>query len=81
MNTGAAGLPFDGDPRASYAQLTWRHGAWHAEIIRLAYDRERAERDFVETGFLEEIPGFAQLVLMELRLASPMISSSRTTPS
>jgi len=69
VNTGAVGLPFDGDVRASYAQATWRGGAWHAGIVRLDYDRARAERDFYETGFLDEAPGFAHLVQVELRTA------------
>ena len=49
VNAGAVGLPFDGDTRASYAQLTWQCGAWHADVIRLDYDRRQAGRDFYET--------------------------------
>ncbi|RME96734.1 MAG: metallophosphoesterase, partial [Chloroflexi bacterium] len=48
VNAGSVGLPFDGDTRAAYAQLTWRQGRWAAKIIRLDYDRDRAEQDYVK---------------------------------
>jgi hypothetical protein len=67
VNGGSAGLPFDGDTRASYAQLTWRGGAWSAEIVRLRYDLEQADRDYVETGFLEAGGPLARLMRIELR--------------
>lgn len=69
VNVGAVGMPFDGDRRASYGQLTWRRGEWRAEIIRLGYDWEWAERDFFETGFIEQAGPLAQLMLVELRQA------------
>ena len=69
VNAGATGLPFDGDRRASYAQLTWRAGRWEAKIIRLNYDRQKAERDFEDSGFLDEGGPLARLMLVELRTA------------
>lgn len=69
VNAGAVGLPFDGDWRASYAQLEWCGGAWSARIVRLEYDRQQAERDFFETGFVEEAGPLALLILDELRTA------------
>ncbi len=39
VNVGSVGSPFDGDGRASYAQLTWDKQSWKAKIIRLKYDR------------------------------------------
>ncbi len=66
VNTGAAGLPFDRDWRASYAQLTWRTGAWHAEIIRLEYDRAQAAANYELSGFLQEGGPMAHLILAEL---------------
>lgn len=65
-NVGAVGMPFDGDARASYGQFTWRDG-WQAEIVRLAFDRSRAERDYVETGFLTDGGALARLMLLELQ--------------
>lgn len=67
-NVGAVGMPFDGDPRASYGQFTWRNG-WQAEIVRLAYDRRRTEQDYVDTGFLATGGALARLMLRELQEA------------
>ena len=69
INVGAVGLPFDGDLRACYGQLTWQHGWWQAEIIRLDYDRQEAERDFFDTGFLEESGPLSRLILNEFHTA------------
>jgi hypothetical protein len=51
--------------------LTWQRGEWQAEIIRLDYDRQAAEQDFFETGFMAEGGALAQLILDELRCAHP----------
>ncbi len=73
VNAGSAGLPFDGDPRASYARLTWQHGVWNAEIVRLKYDRAQADRDFDETGFIAQAGPLARLMRVELQLARSML--------
>jgi predicted phosphodiesterase len=69
VNAGSAGLPFDGDPRASYAQITWQKNRWKARIVRLEYDRARAAQDFVDSGFLDNGGPLAQLMLIELHSA------------
>ena len=69
VNSGAVGLPFDGDTRASYAQLVWQAGNWQAKIVRLDYDLAQTERDFTETEFLVEGGALAHLILDELRTA------------
>jgi predicted phosphodiesterase len=69
VNVGSVGLPFDGDHRAAYGQITWRDDHWSAEIIRLEYDRSAAEQDFIDTGFLPNGGPIARLVLDELRSA------------
>ncbi len=73
VNAGAVGLPFDGDWRASYARLQWNDQQWHGEIHRVPYDRERAERDFYTTGFLEEAGPLARLILVELQQARSLL--------
>lgn len=73
VNVGAVGAPFDRDPRAAYAQLTFEAGAWKAEIIRLDYDRERAIARFHESGYLEDSGDFARLILAEFREARSLI--------
>lgn len=67
MNVGAAGLPFDGDTRAAYGRLTLDNDGWHAEVIRLNYDHARAERDYFESGFMDEVGPIAGLILEEHR--------------
>ena len=69
VNVGSVGLPFDGDPRVSYARLTWQHDHWDAEIVRLDYDRAQADRDFDETGFSDQIGPLARLIRVELAQA------------
>lgn len=65
LNVGSVGSPFDGDPRGSYGLLEWRGGRWHWQIARFAYDRDRAVRDFRESGFLEEGGPIARILYQE----------------
>ncbi len=69
INAGAVGMPFDRDPRASYAQLEWRGGAWRTRIVRLDYDFAGAQRDYVHSGYLDEAGPIARLMLAEFRLS------------
>ena len=71
VNVGSAGLPFDGDQRVAYGQLVWHQNQWQAEIIRLDYDREQTERDFHETGYLEEAGPLTKLIFDEFLIARP----------
>lgn len=73
-NVGAVGVPFDLDRRLSYGRFTWdAQQGWAAEIVRLPYDYEQIERDYVSTGFLEEAGPLAQLMLVELRKARGLV--------
>jgi predicted phosphodiesterase len=73
VNAGAAGLPFDGDQRASFAVIDMdEHGA-RAEIVRVPYDLARAERDFHETGYLADGGMMVPLILQELHQAKARI--------
>lgn len=74
VNSGSAGTAFDGDPRASYAQLTWRRAGWQARIVRLAYDRARMAQDFVESGFMAEAGPLVRIFFEEWYRARPMIN-------
>ncbi len=75
VNVGAVGLPFDGDWRAGYAQLTWNTNTWQAEIIRLEYDRAQTENDYVDSGFLQEGGPLSRLMLRELQIARGQLHS------
>jgi diadenosine tetraphosphatase ApaH/serine/threonine PP2A family protein phosphatase len=66
VNAGSVGLPFDGDPCASYAQIWGSNGQWHADIIRLPYDIEQTKNDFEETGFIHDAGPLAKLIQLEL---------------
>ena len=69
VNAGSVGLPFDGDTRLAYAQLTWQGDNWKTEIVRLEYDRELAARDFYTSGFFEGGGPLVKLVQIELHTA------------
>ncbi len=73
VNTGSVGLPFDGDTRAAYAEITIQNGTWQADIIRITYDVERAEEDFFQSGFIPEGGPLAELILAELQLGWPQL--------
>ncbi len=75
VNAGSAGLPFDGDRRISYAQLVWQKGQWQAEIMRLDYDYQAAEKDFYETGYILEAGPLVKLVLYEFHYARGRLAS------
>lgn len=72
LNVGSVGSPFDGDPRGSYAQLEWRGGDWHRELIRFDYDRAQTDRDFRDSGFLDEGGPLAPILYEEWRQCRAM---------
>lgn len=73
VNAGSAGLPFDGDNRPTYAQLTWSAAGWQAHIVRVDYDLALAEREMVESGYMDEAGPLSRLVQIELRTARPQL--------
>jgi putative phosphoesterase len=73
VNAGSVGMPFDGDNRAAYAQLTWHNNQLLANIIRLEYDNDRMDRDFFETGFAPDAGALTSLMLVEFRHARPYL--------
>ncbi len=75
VNAGAVGVPFDGDPRASYAQITYHRNAWHAEIVRLPYDRAQAERDFYDSTFFTGTAPIGRVVFREWQLSRGLLYS------
>ena len=75
INVGSVGLPFDGDKRASYAQITHNKTDWNGEIVRIEYDLPAAVVDFDLSGFIPEGGPLAELVLAELKLGWPQLSS------
>ncbi|MCA9872623.1 MAG: metallophosphoesterase family protein [Anaerolineales bacterium] len=77
VNTGSAGQLCDGDSRASYAQVTWQKGQWHAKIVRLPYDWAATDRAFHDSGFLAETGPVAWLIYLEWKTAVPLLPAWR----
>lgn len=75
VNVGAVGLPFDGDWRACYAQLTRHRHEWHATVMRREYDRTRTEHDYEDNGFLQNGGPLCRLMLRELQIARGQLHS------
>lgn len=76
VNAGSVGLPFDGDQRTGYAQITWSEAAgWQARLVRFPYDRANAQADFTRTGYLQEGGPLVRLVEIELQTASSQLYS------
>lgn len=73
INTGAIGLPFDGDRRAAYAQIEYNQDTWQGKVIRVPYDLNAAEDDFYRTGFIPQGGPIAELILKELQLGWPQL--------
>jgi hypothetical protein len=63
--------------RGSYGRFTWHAGRWHTELVRFAYDRERAARAFETSGFLEEGGPLARIVYLEWQRATLLIGGWR----
>jgi predicted phosphodiesterase len=77
LNVGSVGSPFDGNPCGSYAQMEHVRGDWRTRIVRLAYDRERAARDFHTSGMLEEGGALARILFEEWRQARGLMPQWR----
>jgi predicted phosphodiesterase len=50
INSGSAGVSYDGDPRASYVWLEGDRAGWQADIRRVDYDRAALELGFRQSG-------------------------------
>ncbi len=74
VNSGSVGSPFDRDYRPSYIQLSFSRGRWHAEIIRLDYDRVFTEIDYKKSGFMDAGGPITRIMLMELRHSRGLIA-------
>jgi len=74
VNAGSVGLPFDGDTRTGYAQITWSESrGWHARQVRFSYDLQRARHDFFQTGYLHDGGPLVELVEIELKTATSQL--------
>jgi putative phosphoesterase len=58
VNVASAGLPKDGDPRASYAILTERRGGWEVKHRRVPFDVKKVATQLADCG----IPNSVELI-------------------
>jgi putative phosphoesterase len=58
INVSSAGLPKDGDSRASYAIVTERNGGWQVKHRRVAFDVKKVATQLADCG----IPGSDELI-------------------
>lgn len=73
VNIGSVGLPFNRDRRAQYALFTLGADGWQVEAIQVDYDLEATYRAYERSGFLSAGGVTAQLLLMELEHATPIL--------
>lgn len=79
INTGSAGNHCYGEKRATYAQAVFQNGKWDADIVRVPYDMAQTERDYHDSGFLEETGAGAggRLLFYEWKTAVPILTKWR----
>lgn len=75
INAGSVGIPFDGDTRPAYARLELTAERARAQIVRIDYERDAAERDFILSGFLDGSGPLGRIVLNEFRTARPRLAA------
>lgn len=63
VDVASAGLPMDGDPRATWAILTWMNGGWHAEHRRVFYNAQVVAHQ-MRTGGMPRGKHFAERLMM-----------------
>lgn len=74
INTGAVGVSYDGDPRASYALLRGDADGWRAEIRRVDYDRTATAAGFHRSGLLAEAGVMAEMFRRSVLSGLPWVS-------
>jgi putative phosphoesterase len=74
VNAGSVGVPYDGDPRASYAQLVGDTGAWQVAIRRVPYDLSLVSAGFKRSGLLEEGGAAAEVARRSILSGQPWLA-------
>ena len=75
FNVGSVGFPFDGDQRAAYGLLSFRHGAWHAELRRVPYPVDEVIAMFRKIDFYRGAGPLAHIIQRELESARPHLAA------
>lgn len=66
INPGSVSGSANQDWRSHYAILTWDGNRWSADMKQVAYDLNRVQADFRESGFLEQAGILARLALLNI---------------
>lgn len=69
LNTGAVGMPFNGDQRAQYLLLTKENDTWTWTFRRIPYDADAAIEHFLRTEYYKQGGLSTEIYLTELRNA------------
>ena len=69
VNPGSVGNNLNGDPRASYATLTWNGSDWQPELHYIEKNLDSIMRAFIDTGFLEQNRPLARAFLESILTA------------
>jgi predicted phosphodiesterase len=74
INSGSAGVPYDGDPRASYVWLEGDRAGWRAEVRRVSYDWEALERGYRQSSLSAEGGVLAEMFLRSALTGLPWVA-------
>lgn len=74
LNTGAVGMPFNGDPRAQYLLLSLEKNKWKADFRAVSYNQMAALKSYKTTGFLQAGGLSAHIFYEELRISKVIYS-------
>ena len=74
VNSGSAGVSYDGDPRAGYAWLEGDRHGWRAEIRRVDYDRTALERGYRQSSLATEGGVLGEMFLRSALTGQPWVA-------
>jgi hypothetical protein len=74
INSGSAGVSYDGDPRASYVWLEGDRDGWRAEIRRVDYDRTALERGYRQSSLATEGGVLGEMFLRSALTGQPWVA-------
>lgn len=70
LNPGSVSGPNNGDVRAQYALLDWQRDRWQATLCAVAYDLERIQTAYRDSGLLAAGGVMAQAFLLDILTAA-----------
>jgi len=74
INSGSAGVSYDGDPRASYVWLTGDPDGWQVEIRRVDYDRAALAQGYRQSGLAAAGGTLGEMFLRSVLSGQPWVA-------